>query len=201
MAFSNVNSRERTLIAALGVVIVIALVGIGFLVVRLVNDGKDSDLTEGVEEAASGEEIAVPVPTFTLVAAASLEGLAETTPVAIASQPVAVAQEKGLAPGLPVIVANQPLQAGHRYQLEVTAADGSKAQVVGSWSQSASNAAGKVGVDVSEPFKGKTPLSVDLKPPVPNPTSWSFSASAGPESILAANPVLVITLWDVTGSE
>jgi hypothetical protein len=200
MAFSNMNSREKTLIAALGVVIVIALVGIGFLVVRLAADGKDSDLPEGAEEAASGGELAVPVPTFTLVAAASLEGLAETTPVAIGSQPVAVAQEKGIAPGLPVIMANQPLQAGHRYRLEVTAADGSKAKVIGSWSQSASNAAGEVGVNVSEPIKGKTPLSVDIRPPVAKPTSWSFTASAGPESILGDNPVLVITLWDVTGS-
>ena len=199
MAFSEMGSREKTIIAVLGVVIVIALIGIGFLVAKLATD--DTSATEGLSITVAAPEAAVPVATFTLVATASLEGLVKTTPVAVSSQPVAVAQEKGIAPGLPAIMVNEPLHAGHSYRLEVTAADGSKAKVSGSWSQAARNAAGAVEMDVSKSIEGKTPLGVDIEPPVSNPSSWSLSASVGPKDLLGDNPVLVITLWDVTGSK
>jgi hypothetical protein len=199
MAFSEMDSREKTIIAVLGVVIVIALIGIGFLVAKLASDGTSSSEAVSVTGAAPGA--GTPVATFTLVATASLEGLVQTTPATVGSQPVAVAQAKGIAPGLPAIMINEPLHGGHSYRLEVTAADGSKAKVSGSWSQSARNDAGAVEMDVSKPIEGKTPLSVDIKPPLSNPSSWSLSASVGPEDLLGDNPVLVITLWDVTGSE
>ncbi len=199
MAFSEMESREKTIIAVLGVIIVIALIGIGLLVAKLASD--DSSATEGISVTGEAPEAAVPEATFTPVATASLEGLAKTTPATVGSQPVAVAQEKGIAPGLPVIMANEPLHAGHSYRLEVTAADGSKAKVSGSWSQAARNAAGAVEMDVSKPIEGTTPLSVDIEPPLSNPSSWSLSASVGPKELLGDNPVLVITLWDVTGSK
>jgi hypothetical protein len=44
---------------------------------------------------------------------------------------------------------------------------------------------------------------VDINPPVADPDQWSVSVSAGLKSadILGESPKVVITIWDVTGSQ
>jgi hypothetical protein len=202
MALSEMNSREKTIVAVLGVIIVIALIGIGFLVAKLVADGRAGGEATGI--AVTGTvpvEASTPEATFTFVAPASVDGLAETTPAPISDQPVAVVRVESLSPGLPVLLVNQPLHGDRRYRLEVAAADGSAAKIAGNWSQAASGAAGEAQIDFAEPIDGTTPFIVDVDPPVANPKSWSLSASVGPKELLGSPPSLVIIVWDVTGTQ
>jgi hypothetical protein len=98
-----------------------------------------------------------------------------------------------------VVIASQTLHAGRRYRLEVTTTDGSAVAIQGSYGQSATSASGKLAAPQIEPFEGMTPFQVDLVAPVPDPTLWSCSASTGLKLLMAKPPILVITIWDVTG--
>ncbi len=202
MALSEMNSREKTIVAVLGVIIVIALIGIGFLVAKLVADGGTGGQATGIVVAETAPaDAGTPEATFTAVAPASVEGLAETTPAPVSDEPVAVGRAESLSPGLPALLVNQPLHGDRRYRLEVTAADGSAVSISGSWSQAATGAAGEAQMDVAEPIEGATPFTADIRPPVANPESWSLSASVGPKDLLGSPPALVITVWDVTGTQ
>jgi hypothetical protein len=198
MAFSEMNAREKTIVVILGVVILIALIGIGVLVSRLVAGDKE---TAGVTVSPT-EAIAVePSPTITLVAAPAPDEAVETTPAPMSARPLIVAQEQSPGTSLPVLLTNFSLHAGHVYRLEITAADGSSTAIQGSWSQGATGADGTVQTTLPEFFEATTPFSVDLVAPVAQPTSWSVSASASAQNLLGASPILVITVYDVTGSQ
>lgn len=202
MAFANMTAREKIIVAVLGVIIVGVLVGIGILLARLISDG-------GLDEQQTGitvpppTEAASPVATVTLVAAPALEGMSKAAPNPVGEQPVVVTRQEGLGPIAPVIIASQPLQAGHRYRLEITATDGSKVAIHGSWSQSATSKSGQVAAPQIEFFEGVTPFRVDIAPPVSDPDLWGCSVSAAFKSanVLEQSPSLVLTIWDVTGSE
>jgi hypothetical protein len=235
MAFSGMSSREKTVVAVLGVVILIALIGIGFLVARLVTGDRVADRgpeitvpptsaaegapatgsegapTAGSEgapaagsegapaagaEGAPGGDVAItPVP------APSLDNLDKAPPGPVSDQPEVVVRMQSTGPGAPVIIAAQPLHAGRSYRLEITAEDGSKVAIQGSWSQSATSASGKVEAPQIEFFEGTTPYEVNVVSPVPDPALWGVSASAGAKDLLGQPPVLMITIWDVTGAK
>jgi hypothetical protein len=202
MAFSGMSSREKTVIVVLGVVILIALVGIGILVARLITGGKASEQTPEIAAGAtSAPGTAGPEATMTMVATPSLTGMPQTTPQPVSEQPVAVGRQESPGPGLPVILANQPLYAGRRYRLEIAAADGSSVAIQGSWSQAATSAGGTVAFPQVESLQGTTPVKVDIVAPVADPTAWSMSASAGPKDMLGNPVILVITVYDVTGTQ
>ncbi|MFC2023834.1 hypothetical protein ACFLT5_03775 [Chloroflexota bacterium] len=202
MTLSEMSSKEKTVVAILGVVIIIALVGIGFLVARLVTGGQSSQEADAIQvPATSQSRDAEPDATNTLVPPPEAGAAAKTVPDPAANQAEAVVREEGIAPGLPVLLVGQPLDANRTYRLEVATADGSSATVSGSWSQTAMNAKGEVDVAASERIEGTTPIVVDIKAPVANPKSWILSASVGPKDLLAKSGPLVIILWDVTGSE
>jgi hypothetical protein len=199
MAASGMSSKEKTIVAVLGVIIVIALVGIGILVAKLVVDGGDGGQTTNITPAATvPAQAPAPQETVTLVANPSLEGQA-ATPAPAAAQPVAIVQVKSPGPLLPAILTDQPLHPGRSYRLEIAAADGSAVVIRGSWSQSAKGADGKLELPLPETLDGATPLRLDLVPPMANPSEWSFSVSAVPKDLLGQPPELVITIWDVTG--
>jgi hypothetical protein len=197
MAFSNMNSKEKTVVAILGVIILVALAGIGILVARLVADSEGEVVVTVLPTA--GQAQATAEVAITQVAAPSLSAAAAVTPAAISDEPVVVARSQGAGPGFPVIIADEPLAAGHRYRLEVAAADGSQAPIQGSWGQSATSASGQVAAPQIKFFEGTTPFSVDLAVPVADPVLWGCSMSAGVKGVLASPPVLVITVYDVTG--
>jgi hypothetical protein len=233
MGFSQMSSREKTIVAVLGVVILIALIGIGVLVARLVTGGEgDTEApaitvipTTAAGEAPPPESGTEPTAAagatsasqegqgtasqpaggtgaegaITAVPAPSLEGLDTSGPVPVSDQPVVVARQEGVGPGSPVIIADHPLHAGHRYRLEITAADGSQVAIQGSWGQAATSASGEVAAPQIEFFEGTTPFRVDIVAPVSDPVLWSCSASAGVTDLLGQPPGLVITIWDVTG--
>jgi hypothetical protein len=202
MAFSGMSSREKTVIVVLGVIILIALVGIGILVARLITGGNVSEQTpETTVAATSAPDAAGPEATMTMVATPSLTGVPQATPQPVSDKPVAVGRQESPGPGLPVILANQPLYAGRRYRLEITAADGSSVAIQGSWSQGATSAGGAVTFPQIENLEGTTPLTVDIVSPVADPTAWSMSASAGVKDVLGKPATLVITVYDVTGTK
>jgi hypothetical protein len=200
MAFSGMNSKEKTIIAVLGAIILIALVGIGILIARMVAGngiGEQAPVVTVLPTAAVAE--ATPEITITQVAAPSLSAAAAAAPVSVGEKPVVVARMQGPGPGFPVIIADQPLAAGHRYRLEVAAADGSQARIQGSWGQAATSASGQVAAPQIEFFEGVTPFSVDVSAPVTDPVLWGCSISAGPKDVPSSPPTLVITIYDVTG--
>jgi len=196
MAFSEMSSREKTIIIVLGVVIVIALIGIGVLVAKLVGD-KEPVVTV-VPTDGGGE---APGPTITPIDTPSLEDLPDAPPAPAGDQPVVVVQAEAAGPGLPAIITSQPLRAEGRYRLEIAAADGSKAAIQGSWSQAATSTDGEVAAPQIEFFEGMTLYTIDIVSPVANPAQWSYSASASPSDILGPPVILVMTLYDVTGSQ
>jgi hypothetical protein len=196
MAFSGMNSREKTIVVALGVVILIALVGIGILAARLISSGKAPEITVAATSAAGA---ATPQATITMVAAPSLTDVVQTTPQPVSDKPVVVGRQESAGPGLPVMIANQPLHAGRRYRIEIKAKDDSSIAIQGSWSQAATGASGKMALPEIKSFEGTTPFTIDIASPVADPTLWSVSASAGPKGILGKSPSLVITVYDVTG--
>lgn len=203
MTLSGASSREKVLIAVLAVIIVIALVGIGVLLARLLVDGGADEQAGGITPAATTAVTAEPpAPTATLVDNPSLEGEGEALPPPpppAGNEPVVVVREEGAGPGLPVLIASQPLNAGRRYRIEITAAGGSAVAVQGSWGQSASGEGPEVAVMPRESFEGRTPLTIEVQPLLENPTSWSISVSAGPGDLLGQPSKLVITIWDVGG--
>jgi hypothetical protein len=223
MNFSQMSSREKTIVAVLGVVILIALIGIGFLVARLVTGGEGATQAPEItvipttavgdvsgETPTTGEgATAAPEPGGTPGAAGgitpvpppSLEGLDTSPPQAVSDQPVVVVRQEGVGPGAPVIIADHPLHAGRRYRLEITAVDGSAVAIQGSWGQAATSASGQAEAPQIEFFEGVTPFRVEIVAPVADPALWSCSASAGPKDLLGQPPSLVITIWDVTGAQ
>jgi len=201
MALSGMNSREKTLIAILAVIIVIALVGIGVLIAKLLVDGGADEQAGSITPApTTTAPVETPAPTATLVENPTLEAEGEVPlPTPAGAEPVRVVQAESPAPLLPVLITNQALYAGHRYRVEIVAADGSAVAIKGSWSQSAKGAGAQIEVSGPEPFEGKTPFTLEVKSPLENPTSWSINVSAGPQDLLSQPPKLVLTLWDVSG--
>jgi hypothetical protein len=207
MSFSEMSSREKAIVAILAFVILVALIGIGILVAGLVTGDKTSGDAPVITVAAT------PVPsaatpgatvsegTITPVATPSLKDLAQTTPQPVAASPVVVVRTESPGSPLPVLLTSYPLYAGRVYRLEVTAADGSTFPIQGSWSQAAMGAGGEVDATLPELFEAETPYSIDVVSPVANPSSWSISASAAPANLLAQTANLVITVYDVTGTE
>jgi hypothetical protein len=200
MALSSMNTREKTVVAILGVIIVAALGGIGVLAAKLVTDGTGGTAGGITPGPSAPVAIAVPQETATLVTNPSLEGEA-AAPAPIAAEPVAIAQVESAGALLPAILADQGLPPRRKYRVEVVAVDGSKVAIRGSWSQSAKSANGKLELPLPEAFEGTTPFSFELVPPLANPSSWSVSVSAAPQDLLGQPPRLVIKVWDVTGSQ
>jgi hypothetical protein len=203
MAFSGMNSREKTLIAALGVVIVIALIGIGLLLARLLTgeggQGAEVVITPPpatIESSASG-----PQETATLVTNPDPEAAADLPDVPDSGQPLAVVRVESSAPLLPAILTEQPLRPGRSYRIEIAAIDGSQVAIRGSWSQAARGGDGSLELPLPESIEGTTPYNIALDPPLANPTSWSCSVSVGPRDLLGQPPKLVITIWDETANE
>jgi hypothetical protein len=199
MAFSEMTAKERTIVAVLAVVIIMALVGIGVLVAKLISNGGDGGLEEGIQVPEVTAAAPGPQATATLVPNPVVEGLGEEVPATISEQPVVVARIESSAPLLPAMLLSQPLRGGHRYRLEITAADGSSTAFRGSWSQTAKGQGVELEMPLPESIEGRTPFVVNITPPVANPVSWSVSASAGPQDLVGSTPGLVITIWDVTG--
>lgn len=201
MALSGMSSREKTIVGILVAVIVIALIAIGILGYRLLfGTGGQPQTGISVTEVVTTEG-GVAEPTATLVAPPSLEGLSPQAGAPVSTKPVVVAQVQGVGPLAPVIIAGQPLVPGHRYRLEVTAKNGSKSPIQGSWAQAATSLSGQIASPQMNLFDGTTPYRVDIAAPVSDPGLWSISASAGHRGLLAEPPVLVMTIWDVTGGE
>jgi hypothetical protein len=201
MALSEMSSKEKTIVAILGAVILVALVGIGILVANLVGGG-NSQQAGGVT-VPPATEAPPPAATVTLVAPPSLEGLSRVAPGPISEQPVLVVRQEGVGPLAPVLIASQALNSGRRYRLEIAAADGSGVAILGSWGQSATSSSGQVAAPQIEFFEGTTPFYVDVVSPVTDPDLWSCSVSAGLKSpdVLGKSPNLVISIWDVTGTK
>jgi hypothetical protein len=193
------NSKEKTIVALLGVVILVALIGIGFLLAKLITDAKDKP-AEGISVTETAAA-AAPLATATLIAAPSLEGMAKAAPVTVGSEPVVVARQESVGPLAPVLIVAHPLEAGHRYRLMVTASNDKKVPISGSWSQSATSVSGKVAAPQIEFFEGTTPHTIDIKAPVPDPNMWGVSISAGPKAATLNSPNLILTILDVTGAQ
>jgi hypothetical protein len=215
MAFSEMNSRERTIVIVLGIVILVALVGIGILAARLIaGDGNGGDEAIGVTTATAsapgttgaatpGDQAGA---TITAVAPPPVEdassdgGEDELPPAPSGGEPAVVVRAESPGPIAPAIIPEQTLAPGHSYRLEITAADGSEVAIQGSWSQAATSASGEVVAPQIEFFEGTTPHQIQVEAPVADPASWRISVSAGPTDLLGQPPALVITIWDVTGT-
>jgi hypothetical protein len=211
MAFSEMNSRERTIVIILGIVILIALVGIGILAARLIagdGNGDEEAISVTTATAVSPATTDAIAPedqteaTITAVAPPSLEAGEgdEAPPAPSGSEPVTVVRAESPGPIAPAIIPEQTLAAGHRYRIEITAADGSEVAIKGSWSQAATSASGEAVPPQIEFFEGATPYEIQVEAPVADPASWRISVSAGPSDLLGQPPALVITIWDVTST-
>ena len=202
MSVSGLSSKQKTVVAILVVVIVLALLGIGVLLAKLVGGDHGGGQSLQITVAASTQAVA-PAATVTLVSPPVMEELVKLAPSPISDQPVLVAREEGIGPLAPVIIVSQPLNPGHRYRLEISALDGSKAAIYGSWGQLATSTDGQVALPQIEFFEGTTPFYVDVVSPIENAGMWSCSVSAGLRSpdLLGALPNLAISIWDVTGSK
>lgn len=204
MAFSEMSSRDRTIIIVLIAVIVVALIGIGLLVARLLSDGGLTQSEGGITVVPTSEvgSAAQIEPTITAVAAPALGQAAEVPKVEVGEQPVAIARQETVGPLAPVLIAGQSLQPGHLYRIEISTSDGSQAAIEGNWSQAATSVSGQVAAPQIEFFAGVTPYAIEVGPPVSDPQMWSLSVSAGFKKMqgLGGTSHLVITIWDVTGS-
>jgi hypothetical protein len=190
MDFSDVSSREKTIIVVLGVIIMIALVGIGILAAKvLVSDEQETGITP---PAATEETQPLSTPTATLV---------QESPTSAGGGPVRVVSEPSPSGRLPAILMDQPLKGDRSYRVEIVTQDGSTIEIRGSWRQKAKSASGDLELALPESIDAKTPFSLDLTPPVANPTEWSVSISASAKDLVPEPPRLVITIWDVTGIE
>jgi hypothetical protein len=224
MSWSGMSARERTVVAVLGIVILLALVGIGILTANLVaRPGDEQEVAgtyatataaaaQGEGMAAGGaEEATVPGGTGEAGAPASA---ADITPVAtplLQEAPAAAAdlpggevivRQEGVGPLAPVVIADQTLQPGRRYRIEIQAMDGSRVNIHGSWSQAAVGGGGSLSAPAIEFFEGQTPYRIDLALPLANAEMWSCSVSAAIKGAnLASGPALAIEIQDVTGSQ
>ncbi len=206
MVFSEMNSMDRTIIIILVAVIVLALIGIGLLVARLLSDGGITEEGGGITVVPTSESTvaaqAEVEPTITAVAAPALGQAAEVPQVQVSEQPVVVALQEAVGPLAPVLMAGQSLQPGHLYRIEITTSDGSQAAIEGTWSQASTSASGQVGAPKIEFFEGMTPYAVEVAPPVSDPQMWSLSVSAGWKQVdISETRLLVISILDVTGSQ
>jgi hypothetical protein len=190
--FSGMGSREKTLIVVLGVIIIIALVGIGILAAKLlVGDGGEQ--AAGITPPAATEE--------TLPLSAATATLEQESPASAGGQPVRVVSEPSPSGRLPAILMDQPLRGDRSYRVEIVTEDGSSIDIRGSWRQKAKSASGDLELALPESIDAKTPFSLDLTPPVDSPREWSVSISASAKDLVPEPPRLVITIWDVTGIE
>ena len=183
MTLSEMNSKEKTIVAILGGVILIALIGIGILIALLLTrtGGDRSDPEISVVPASETGERATPAATITPVDTPSLQESDATPLPAVNEQAVIVIQEKSIGPGTPAIITGQPLQPGHQYRLVISTEDGSKIGIQGSWSQAASSRSGEAVLPQIEFFEGTTPFEMDILAPVDDPAVWRFSVSAAPK--------------------
>ena len=165
--------------------------------------GDAPEITVAAKSAAGTATAGAGVPegTITPVATPSLKDLAATTPQPVTADPVMVVRRESPGSPLPVLLTSFPLHAGRVYRLEVSAMDGSSFPIQGSWSQAAMGTDGEVAATLPELFEAKIPHSIDVVSPVANPSTWSLSASAAPANLLAPTANLVITVYDVTGTE
>ena len=200
MALSEMSSKEKTIVVILGIVIIIALVGIGVLVARLVTGDSargDSDAIVVPETTGAAGE---PAATNTIVPPPEAGEASKAVPEPATGKAEAVVREEGVRAGLPVLLAGQALDGNRSYRLEITTADGVPAAVSGSWSQTATGSQGKVEM-ASDRLEGTTPIVIEIKAPLKKPKTWILSASAGPKDLLSKTGPLQIILWDVTESE
>ncbi len=208
MAFTEMSPRERKTILVLAVIIVLAVIGIGFLAAKFLVDGGDQET--GITPPAVMIETATPsTATVTLQSAASPavaadvieEGVAQGSVASVDEKPVAVVQIRSLGNLLPVMMTEQALDGRRRYQVEIVAVDGSVVSISGRLSQSTKSAGGDLDLSLPKSFEGQTPFVLDLNPGIDNPKEWKVSVSAMPKDLLGDPPILVMTVWDVTGSE
>jgi hypothetical protein len=207
MSLSGMSPREKTVVAILGIVILLALVGIGILAANLVSrSGEEGVAGESATAAAvEGEgQPAADVPE----AAAGITPVA--TPILLEEPAVAadlpggqvIVRQEGVGPLAPVVIADQALQPGRRYRIEIQAMDGSRVNIHGSWSQAAVGGGGSLSAPVIEFFEGQTPYRIDLNLPLATADRWSCSVSAALKDVtLASGSALAIEIQDVTGSQ
>jgi hypothetical protein len=208
MALSRMSSREKTIIAVLGVIIILALVGIGILAARLLGDGDQEDTQPiAVASATSSSEAEATVTAraggtgeeMTPVAPPELDEGQDVPPPVAGTDPVAVVQAESPGPLLPAMITNQTLYPNHRYRIEIATADGSQLAIQGSWSQAATSSSGQPAAPQIEFFEGVTPHNIPITPPVADPEVWGCSVSAALKEPLGQTTNLIITIWDVTG--
>ncbi len=214
MALSNMSSRERVVVGVLGLVILLALIGIGILAANLVSRSGDQEQVAGelaTSGAVEGEELPAGGTEATALPGAPEEGAANITPVAtplLREAPAAgagdgetVIRQEGVGPLAPVVIADQPLQPGRRYRIEIEAIDGSRVAIHGSWSQAAVGGGGTLSAPTIEFFEGQTPYSIDLALPLAEGEMWSCSVSAAVQvgqGAALSGPALAIEILDVT---
>ena len=194
------TSKEKTIVAVLAVVIILALAGIGVLAAQLIGEKNETAITV---VPTSGESAALPVtatppPPPTMTAVPIMTPTQDSSHSSSGQLPV-VARAQSAGPGLPAIITDHPLKAGHRYRLVIISADNRKIAIEGNWSQAATSASGKVAAPQIEFFKGATPYTIEVISPVPDPTIWGVSVSAMPQNPVGQSAILVILLYDVTG--
>jgi len=203
MAFSETSSRERTLLIVLAVVIVVALIGIGVLLAKLLVSGGGEQAGGITPAPTTAAEAAAAEPTITPIDAPALQPADQPPGGPTGGEPVVLVRAESVGPLAPAMIVNQALQPGHQYRLEVTAQDGSSLAVEGNWSQAATSASGQATPPQIEFFERTTPYQVDIAPPVADPEMWSVSVSAGLKEpdVLGNPPPIVIVIWDVTESQ
>jgi hypothetical protein len=208
MAFTEMSSREKKTILVLAVIIVLAVIGIGFLAAKFLVAGSDQET--GITPPAATIEAAAPsAATVTLQSPASstvvadvvAEGVTQGSEASADEKPVAVVQIRSLGNLLPVMMTEQALDGRRRYRVEIVAVDGAIVPISGSLSQSTKSAGGDLDLSLPKSFEGQTPFVLDLSPGIDNPKEWKVSVSAMPKDLLGDPPILVMTVWDVTGSE
>ncbi|MEJ2212009.1 MAG: hypothetical protein P8129_23660 [Anaerolineae bacterium] len=219
MALSGMSSKEKTIVAVLAVVIVLALVGIGILAAQLIGDNNEEGGSVAVATSTSGAATVAATPGggeegteatpgaegggsgVTPVDTPALAQGQDVPPPVEGDEPVAVGQAESVGPLAPAILVDQPLYAHHLYEIEIKTADGSQLAIEGSWSQAATSSSGEVVAPQVEFFEGLTPYTIALQAPVADPAKWGCSARASLKESLGQTTHVVITVWDVTGVE
>ena len=218
MALSNMSSREKIVVGVLGLVILLALVGIGILAANLVSRSDEEQEVAGESATAAaveGEDLPAGGTEATALPGAPAAGEApegaDITPVAtplLREAPAAgagdgevVVRQEGVGPLAPVVIADQPLQPGRRYRIEIQAVDGSRVAIHGSWSQAGVGGGGTLSAPTIEFFEGQTPYRIDLALPLAEAEMWSCSVSAAVQvgqGAALSGPALAIEILDVT---
>jgi hypothetical protein len=200
MAFTEMNSREKRTIIILAVIIGLAVIGIGILAAKVLVDGGERET--GITPPVATVEAAPPAETtVTVVADVASEGPAQNSGASTGEGPVAVMQIQSRGNLLPVMMTEQALDGRRRYRVEIVTVDGSMIAISGTWSQSTKSAGGDLDLSLPQSFEGQTPYVLDLSPGIENAVEWNVSVSAAPKDLLGNPPLLVMTVWDVTGSE